>query len=171
MNIERKVRLFFVSYGKLLFVCITTIAIFIFTLKSLDNIVKERKEAQLKSLAQNQITEEEKNIIQEQKKQIATEKEYIKKFVEYCNTGKVEEAYNMLSETCKREKYSNIQNFSEQYINKIFNIKINDYSIQKTNDTYKVTLTQDALVTGKTDSTVQSTYKVEGNLEGIYIIN
>lgn len=77
----------------------------------------------------------------------------------------------MLSETCKREKYSSIQNFSEQYINKIFNIKINDYSIQKANDTYKATLIKDALVTGKTDSTVQTTYKVEGNLEGIYIIN
>lgn len=171
MNIERKIRLFFISYGKLLFVCITTISIFIFTLKSLDNIVKEKKEAQLNSLAQNQITEEEKNIIQEQKKQISTEKEYIKQFIEYCNTEKVEEAYNMLSETCKREKYSSIQNFSEQYINKIFNIKINDYSIQKANDTYKATLIKDALVTGKTDSTVQTTYKVEGNLEGIYIIN
>lgn len=171
MNIERKIRLFFVSYGKLLFVSITTIAIFIFALKSLDNIVREKKEAKLKSLAQNQITEEKKYIIQEQKKQIATEKEYIKKFIEYCNIGKVKEAYNMLSETCKREKYSNIQNFREQYINKIFNIKINDYSIQKADNTYKVTLTQDALVTGKANSTVQSTYKIEGNLEGIYIIN
>lgn len=45
MNIERKIRLFFISYGKLLFVCITTISIFIFTLKSLDNIVKEKRSA------------------------------------------------------------------------------------------------------------------------------
>ena len=171
MNIERKIRLFFIAYGRLLFMSIVIILIFIFALKSINDIAKERKELEVESVTQNQMTDQQEIILKEQRVQTAKEKEYIKNFIDYCNTGKTEEAYAMLSEKCKQEKYANLQNFKEKYLNRVFNIKIYDYKIQKDNDKYEVTLIQDALLTGKTNSEIQSTYKVDQNLEGIYIIN
>ena len=46
--------------------------------------------------------------------------EVIDMFVEYCNNGKVEEAYNMLTDECKDEIYREQRIFEETYYNEIF---------------------------------------------------
>ena len=42
MELDRKIRLFFVTYGRLLFMVIASIAILIFIIQSLNNYVKEQ---------------------------------------------------------------------------------------------------------------------------------
>ena len=46
----------------------------------------------------------------------------IKQFVEYCNEGEYELAYNMLSEECKQEVYPSLEHFKTVYIDRIFYI-------------------------------------------------
>lgn len=74
----------------------------------------------------------------------------ISEFVECCNSGKKEEAYNLLSNDCKEEVYPSIDSFITNYYDPLFNGNSRNYSIQNwTGDTYMVKLTQDILATGK----------------------
>ena len=51
------------------------------------------------------------------------EESIINMFVEYCNNGQVEEAYNMLSSDCKEALYPNQQSFENNYYKNIFTEK------------------------------------------------
>ena len=51
-----------------------------------------------------------------------TKKNIIKNFVEYCNEGKYEEAYNMLTDDCKAKVYPSLEYFKTGYIDRIFYI-------------------------------------------------
>ena len=83
--------------------------------------------------------------------------ELIKSFIDYCNDGKVEEAYNMLSIDCKEELYPTINDFTEKYYKRIF-IYYKSYdstlwiSTKKAN-TYRVEIMTDLLATGKKEAT------------------
>ncbi len=56
---------------------------------------------------------------------------FIKQFVEYCNQKKYQEAFNMLSSSCKKEVFNNnVDSFKQNYANKIFD----------TNKTYNISL-------------------------------
>ena len=44
----------------------------------------------------------------------------IDNFIEYCNNGNVKEAYDLLSSDCKESKYPNVDIFTNNYYNKIF---------------------------------------------------
>lgn len=155
-NIKRKIRLFFVSYGNLFLYVIGIFLLIILVIQGLNNIVKEQKIRD-----EINLTEEEKTEIQKQKEQDTEEKEYISKFINCCNTNKIEEAYNMLSDKCKQEKYNTIEEFENKYINNVFNIYICDYEIMKQDDTYIVKLTQDIIATGKVNSIKEEVYLIE----------
>lgn len=75
----------------------------------------------------------------------------INKFVEYCNSGEIEKAYNLLTEECKINLYPNINSFKTNYVQKRFTKKrqadIQSYYNDRV-DTYKVRLTEDILSTG-----------------------
>lgn len=152
----RKIRLFFVQYGRLLLFIIGSIVIFIYLLKSANNYYKE-------TYTVNQITPEEKQAIYQKKQEEEISKKIISKFIDNCNNGKIEEAYNMLTEDSKKEKYKSVDDFRSTYINKLFNIKIYEYKIEKQNETYVVYLTEDMLITGKTESTKQTEIKPNDN--------
>lgn len=47
----------------------------------------------------------------------------IEEFVNYCNNGDYENAYNLLSQDCKDEVFSDIDNFINNYITPIFNTR------------------------------------------------
>ena len=44
----------------------------------------------------------------------------IREFVDYCNSGNYQNAYNLLSEDCRNEVFSTIEQFISNYVNKIF---------------------------------------------------
>ena len=41
-------------------------------------------------------------------------------FVQYCNEGKINEAYNLLSDDCKAQMYTNVEDFKTRYYNHVF---------------------------------------------------
>lgn len=94
----------------------------------------------------------------------------IDQFVRYCNAGKIEDAYNLLSDNCKKELFPTIEIFKQNYYNKIFNTtKL--YSKEKfIGGTYKVKLYEDILSTGTINSkTIEDYYTIEKNNNKIKI--
>lgn len=166
-NIKRKIRLFFITYGRLLFYIIGAIALVILVIQGLNSLVAEQNSKKMPS-----INNKESINIQKQQQETKADKEYISKFINYCNSGKIEEAYDMLSDKNKEENYSSIDDFKNKYINEVFNINICNYEVTKENNAYIVKLTQDMIATGKTNSTKEGKYKIDGVLEQkIYICN
>ena len=149
MELDRKIKLFFVTYGRLLLYIIGAIAIFILFLRGLnDYAVQEYKKNEISTV----------EVITKEKKE---EEEYISEFINYCNAKKIQEAYNMLTDECRNERYNTIEKFKSQYINNLFNIEICEFKIEKQNDIYNVYLTEDMLITGKTEGTKQTKLKVD----------
>lgn len=77
----------------------------------------------------------------------------INKFVDYCNDGNTEEAYNLLSNDCKEIIFNNRQDdFKEYYYNEIFSSK-REYNLQSwisksDYHTYRVRMIDDIMSTG-----------------------
>lgn len=164
-KIRRSIKLFFVTYGNLILSIIGIFVGVIIFVQTLNNIVIEQEK-------NNTPTEEELIIQEKEKKEEETNIQFISKFIDYCNTGKIEEAYNMLSSECKEEKYNTIEDFEKEYINKKFKIRICDYNTIKQDEIYIVKLIQDFLIVGKENSTIEEKYKITGVLTPeIYIYN
>lgn len=164
-KIRRSIKLFFVTYGNFILSIIGIFIAIIIFVQTLNNITIEQKEV-------NTPTKEEEAIEEKKQEQEQTNIQFISKFIDYCNTGKIKEAYNMLSDECKNEKYSTVENFETEYINKIFKIRICDYEIIKQEAIYIVKLKQDLLIVGNEHSIIEEKYKITGVLTPeIYICN
>lgn len=74
---------------------------------------------------------------------------YIELFIELCNAGKCNSAYEMLSDNCKSTLYPTIQDFINNYYSVIFKTNKNYKIISFKNDTYKVTYYESAIYSGK----------------------
>ena len=74
----------------------------------------------------------------------------IENFINYCNTGKVEEAYDLLSEDCKEVMYNNnLEEFKNTYYSNIF-YEEKSYSMQNwVGDTYQIRFSEDMMSAGK----------------------
>ena len=82
----------------------------------------------------------------------------IDEFVKYCNEHNTEEAYNMLSDSCKEELYPDVNDFNSNYYEPLFKEEKRNYSIENwTGNTYIVKFTGDLLATGKAAN--NSTYQ------------
>ena len=74
----------------------------------------------------------------------------IDNFVSYCNSGNIQEAYNLISDECKEEMYSDIIKFQEHYYKPVFGNGKRTVSTENwIGNTYKVVLNEDFLATGK----------------------
>ena len=85
-----------------------------------------------------------------------TNTDIIKKFIEYCNNKKIQEAYNMLTDECKELLYPDLNTFKTNYIDRIFYIT-RMYGLENWYDsegffTYYIKYTEDVLATGSTNS-------------------
>jgi len=91
------------------------------------------------------------------KEQFEEDSNLVNKFLEFCNNKEVEEAYNLISDECKKEKYPTLEEFKKFYYNDIFAkkrecnlqawISESDYIV------YKVRYTNSMLATGTYDET------------------
>lgn len=100
----------------------------------------------------------------------------IKNFIEYCNNGKKEEAYNLLSKECKETLYPNLESFTEKYYNKIFT-ETKSYSYQawisqNSAHTFKINFTENMLITGNASKTsIEDYYTVVKDNNNEYKLN
>lgn len=82
----------------------------------------------------------------------ADEEALINTFVDYCNNGNTEEAYNMLSQDCKDIFFKTKEDFIQNYYNEIFSTKrecnIQSWITEKNYNTYRVRLIDDIMSTG-----------------------
>lgn len=74
---------------------------------------------------------------------------YIELFIELCNAGKYNNAYEMLSDNCKNTLYPTMEDFVKNYYGVIFKTNKNYQIISFKNDTYKVTFFESAIYSGK----------------------
>ena len=109
------------------------------------------------------------------KSQLAKASNIIDNFINYCNNGEIEEAYNLLSQDCKNEIYTTLELFKNTYYTQIFNGEKKIYTMQNwMGDTYSVRIKEDILATGKVqDSALQDyiTIVEEDNEEKLNINN
>ena len=77
----------------------------------------------------------------------------ITNFIENCNQGNIEEAYNMLTDECKEEMFSTVTDFKTYYYANIFGGERVSFDIQNwVNNTYMVDIIPDMLSTGKANN-------------------
>lgn len=99
----------------------------------------------------------------------------IEDFFSFCNNGKVEEAYKLLSIDCKEELYPTIQDFITKYYNRIFTEKRSYDSMlwiaNSSKNTYKVQIMKDLLSTGQKDSMPIEEYYTIITENGQYKLN
>lgn len=80
---------------------------------------------------------------------IKEDKGIIDQFFDFCNEKDVSKAYNLLTDECKELRYPTLEDFKNNYYNKIFNTK-KSYAIESWNgNIYRVKLQEDLLSTGK----------------------
>lgn len=100
--------------------------------------------------------------------QAKNDKKVIDKFIEYCNNGDVESAYNMLSQDCKDKEFPDIDNFNERYLKEIFNesksYDVKAWETDGENVVYSVKYYPNIMTTGKMNETYTEEYMtVVGN--------
>lgn len=85
-----------------------------------------------------------------------TNEAIIKQFVEYCNNGEIENAYNMLTDECKTNIYPSLEYFNVNYYQKVFYMermyKLENWYSESKLHTYYITYTEDVLATGNLNS-------------------
>lgn len=99
----------------------------------------------------------------------------IDEFISYCNSGNPEEAYKLISNECKEKLYPTLDDFINNYYNKIFENK-KTYNIQLwiTNGnyyTYKVILKENILASGNVNSESIEDYYTIVKEDNIYKLN
>ena len=116
---------------------------------------------------ENNVKIEDINTKETKELQSNTLENTMKKFVSYCNNKSITDAYNMLSEECKKELFSTEDEFNNKYLKKIFTNK-KDYNIEAWKNTsvgvtYRVTYVDDILSTGKVGTNTEDYITVDGN--------
>lgn len=151
-------------------------------IQSLNNFYKnnQTEERISNSVGINTITNNKENYAVITKKEINSmvaqnSQNIIEKFFNYCNDNKIEEAYNLLSTSCKEELYPNISNFKDKYVNRIFN-EIRSYTCKlwisnQNSNTYKLEISKDMLATGKKDEMPIEEYYTIVYENGKYALN
>jgi len=169
-KIRREIRLFWTRNGKSLLQIIGVIFLIISVIQGLNRYtILQNEEKQEKLLATQEQREKEKL----QKEKDKDYKNIISTFINCCNNKDIEIAYNMLSKTCKQDKYSTVKEFEEKYINKIFDNKKDCKIILKENKIYKILLLEDILQSGTIENRkqVEDYYSIEEDVLGNMTIN
>ncbi len=143
-------------------IIIALILIVIYTLNALAAEMQEKRSNERSNLKDNNI--DKTAISQKDTSAITGEKvennesniQTIKRFIEYCNEGKYDLAYDMLSNECKTEVYPSLERFKTIYVDRMFNIKrmytLENWYSSLYYDTYFVKYIEDILATGNVNS-------------------
>lgn len=174
------IRFYNLNKGKIWRIIIIVVAI-ILLIQVLNSIAKKSREESSnvvndETSNKNQTSSKSPNIMQTQvstggsdvsKSDARNNQMLIANFVSYCNNKSITDAYNMLSEECKKELFSTEDEFNNKYLKKIFTNK-KDYNIEAWKNTsvgvtYRVTYVDDILSTGKVGTNTEDYITVDGN--------
>lgn len=150
-DIKLKIHKFLKKYGKIIgiAICIWLAIILINKLLKMSNNKKEPS-----TTYKPHVSVMDQSSSSPKKVQRSVE-EFIKEYVDYCNNGEFEKAYNMISDDCKEYVFRNLTEY-EKYIQNKFNDKkiysIQNYSNYKGKYIYSVKLYDDILASGLTNS-------------------
>lgn len=147
---------------------IIIIALIFIVLQTLNSLVKQGNEDRKSEMLQNAINQANtmqnqtiQNKVQGEKSISTGEKvvnaksneELIKEFVKCCNEGKIENAYNMLTQECKEALYPSLERFKNVYVDRIFYITrlygLENWYSTVNYDTYYVKYTENILESRK----------------------
>lgn len=171
---------FYNQNTKGIWLVIIVIALFIVVLQLANSYIANRNENNTNSLnfASQQINTGNKNIIvtsenttalgeSVSKDRVTEDSQLITTFINYCNDGNLEGAYNMLTNECKEEMFSTLDDFRTYYYGNMFNESKVTFEIENwVNNTYKVDIIPDMLATGKANNTVKQDYITIANENG-----
>ena len=106
------------------------------------------------------------------KQQLDNETTAINKFMEYCNNQDFENAYNMITEECKKQMYNSLDIFKQSYYKNVFNGEKKNFTIENwVKYTYRVNITGDVLATGNVDEYSKQDYITVKQVNGEYKLN
>lgn len=146
-------RLLNTNIGRIVFIIIVFLFIFLITQvinKLMEETSKESNDRVNLISTQEQVAYETDTVIDNET--AVVNKNIINSFVEYCNNGQTELAYNLLTDECKQEFYPTLESFTQYYYNKYFNT-LRNYEIQAVSTetgiyTYQLYLKEDIMSTG-----------------------
>ena len=123
-DVKLKVNRFVRKYGKIIAI---TVFIWLFIIM-VNKFLGNHKNLEPTTTYEPHVSVLDSNSSAPKKVQNAIE-DFIDQYVRYCNEGKYEEAYAMISEDCKNDNFGTLSQFKAYVSNKFSNEKI--YTIQK----------------------------------------
>lgn len=173
MNLRR-----FINKNQELIKKVIIIIVFVFIGIKLLNFAYEKDEENKRiQLSQNDINAEKNEEINITENTIESNSIDItmSSFVNFCNEKKIEEAYKMLTQECKKAMFPTVDDFEKIYINNVYNIKreyeLTKWSAEGNITTCLVTLYGDLLATGGTANSKQEFYTFVEEESGNYKLN
>ena len=146
----------------LVWIVIITIVSIIVLIHLLNSFVAKRNEennsiiSTMNSTAEETIKEASSFTVYSGKNTDISVTEVIYLFINYCNEGNIEEAYDLLSDECKKIMYPSLESFANNYYNRIFqskkSFKAQSLISSQGKFTYQVFFSEDIIATGKASS-------------------
>ena len=170
MNIFR----YYNQNRKIIWLVIIAIVILIIAIQAINGIIKNQKEERKNITIINEKDYENNlniNVLISDEK-VKEEKELvIDQFLRYCNASKIEEAYSLLTDNCKKQVFPSIEYFKQNYYNIHFS-STKLYSKEKFRaNTYKIILYDDILSSGNINTNKVEDYYTIETKDGISKIN
>lgn len=139
------------------------IVIIIVVIQLINNYYKQKNEEEISNSNEvqnitlnenyNNIRVDDNNSVLSGNAMSSTQEEQIQiidTFVDYCNRGDVESAYQLITDECKQEMYPELDNFTNSYYNETFADSEKNVSVENwTGNIYKVQINENMLATGK----------------------
>lgn len=160
------------------------IALIIIVIQTLNSIIEKQIEANTianqetntKSINNTEISPSNVSVITGEKVQNNELKiNVIQQFVKYCNEGKIENAYEMITNDCKQLLYPSLEHFKTVYYDRIFYINrmytLENWYTNGNLTTYHIRYTEDVLASGSVSSSSMGDYITVVNNSGKNCLN
>lgn len=164
---------------------IAFIVVILFSIRTLNRIAKEQNMQKLNTISNVNTSKNNSSISNNSntfisssesavtgddisKEEIDEVQKIIDQFITYCNKKELENAYNMLSDECKKVLYQDVNKFKTLYYDKAFNGKSKSVGIENwIGNTYKIKINEDIMSTGKiSSSSLQDYYTIVQDQNG-----
>lgn len=165
-SLRRKIKIFWTEHGTpILFWALVVLGVIIIV-QLLNNYAIQKNKNRNSTNVQTQNTIQQSNY--------SENKDYtalVNQFLNYCKNGQVEEAYEMLSENCKKDLYSTKQEFENKYYKKLFAEQKDTEMLHIEESNYEIRVYDSILETGSVENRkyTTATCKVEEEILGAKI--